>query len=1069
MAWRKWLVRTLVFSVVAGLGAAGYLYQRFTNPAAIREQLVDKLQELLPGANITLDSASLSLFGGIHIQSLQLSRRDDPDRIAFASVPSAVIYHDKEQLLDGKLLIRKIELLRPRLRVVRGKDGRVNIGGDLFSKPHPELAIPTIVVRDATVLIEDYLASPTRPAIEIKVTEAIGLNDPIEIVKFRLRGTSELAGPLELNGSWVRSSGALDLMLAAGEIPIKAPLVHLLAAYVPNFTEHARQFEATAQVTARVAFQPASTQAWSHDVRLQVRGGKLRHPQVPLPVEQIEAALHCADGQVQLEQLTARLGGSPVTLKGWARPEGPQPPRSTRPPLAEPLTPQPGAIVPDGAEFEGDLTVERLPLSPELFKELPPALQKLHDEYSPNGLVNLNVHFSHSGGDWVRNCHVKVLDLSAAYHKFPYALEHIHGIFNEDIDTRRGQHALRVALTGLSGDRPVTIVGDVTGVGPDAAVGIDISGVNIVLNDKLRDALRDPELSKLACSFHPTGKVDFQAFIRREARSREFKNLYTLRFHDAALRYDVFPYPLENVSGLLTVYPHSWKFENFQGSHKGGAFSVHGHSEPSGPHKHHLEVEIVGRQALLDHDLDEALAGLGKNPELARTWKLFHPRGKIDFRAIVEQDTGEAPEVDVTATARDCALRPDFFPYELATLSGTFRYAKRWVFADGIRARHGPTQLTLDHAEAFLKTEGGYRLGMLHLRGQDVRLDDELLRALPPELRRICTALDVKEPFGLTLDRFEVDPEPAKGRSPHILWDGAVALKQATAQAGLPIENLSGTATCVGEFSERRLQAFNGSLNFQTATILKQPFTDFVGNFYIPRETLDVLAFTGLQAKLFGGTVYGETSLEFGPTMHYALKVSAANVKLEEFGRANLGNNVPLSGLAYADLFLGGRGTDIQNLEGHGKIDVPSGRLYNLPTFLGLLKVFDLRAPSNVFFDEAHAQFVVKGPKVKVNRLDLFGNPFSLRGQGDLSLYGTDILLDFYAVGARALDYLPPIIKEFPRMFSENLWKIKVRGRLGELKVIQEPVPIVVEPAKNLLDGLTGKKKTAGWPVPWKN
>ena len=36
-----------------------------------------------------------------------MARRDDPDSNLFLSVPTAVLYHDKEQLLDGKMVLRE--------------------------------------------------------------------------------------------------------------------------------------------------------------------------------------------------------------------------------------------------------------------------------------------------------------------------------------------------------------------------------------------------------------------------------------------------------------------------------------------------------------------------------------------------------------------------------------------------------------------------------------------------------------------------------------------------------------------------------------------------------------------------------------------------------------------------------------------------------------------------------------------------------------------------------------------------------------------------------------------------
>src|SRR5262245_53238847 len=123
MSRRKWLARGLVLFVVVGLAAAGLLYQRWTNPAAVRQQVVDQLGSHFVGVQVTLESARLRLLGGIGVRELRLSRRDDLDRTDFAYFPSAIIYHDKEQLLEGRLAIRKVELHQPRLRIIRGHDG----------------------------------------------------------------------------------------------------------------------------------------------------------------------------------------------------------------------------------------------------------------------------------------------------------------------------------------------------------------------------------------------------------------------------------------------------------------------------------------------------------------------------------------------------------------------------------------------------------------------------------------------------------------------------------------------------------------------------------------------------------------------------------------------------------------------------------------------------------------------------------------------------------------------------------------------------------------------------------
>jgi hypothetical protein len=137
---------------------------------------------------------------------------------------------------------------------------------------------------------------------------------------------------------------------------------------------------------------------------------------------------------------------------------------------------------------------------------------------------------------------------------------------------------------------------------------------------------------------------------------------------------------------------------------------------------------------------------------------------------------------------------------------------------------------------------------------------------------------------------------------------------------------------------------------------------------------------------------------------------------------------------------------------------VPQGQIYQLPLLLDLLKFLGLRMPDGTAFEEAHASFSIRGERVEVRRLDLFGNSISLRGQGELNLDGTDLNLDFYAVWARIVQILPPLVKEMPPALSKHLLKIKMRGRIGDVKLTKEPVPVLVEPVKELVERIRAKR-----------
>jgi hypothetical protein len=72
--------------------------------------------------------------------------------------------------------------------------------------------------------------------------------------------------------------------------------------------------------------------------------------------------------------------------------------------------------------------------------------------------------------------------------------------------------------------------------------------------------------------------------------------------------------------------------------------------------------------------------------------------------------------------------------------------------------------------------------------------------------------------------------------------------------------------------------------------------------------------------------------------MRYEINLTGSQIDLGRFGKHNLGPKSELQGAAMARLHLTGHGDRADALEGHGSIDVPHGRIYNLPLLLDILK-----------------------------------------------------------------------------------------------------------------------------------
>src|SRR4029079_327721 len=186
------------------------------------------------------------------------------------------------------------------------------------------------------------------------------------------------------------------------------------------------------------------------------------------------------------------------------------------------------------------------------------------------------------------------------------------------------------------------------------------------------------------------------------------------------------------------------------------------------------------------------------------------------------------------------------------------------------------------------------------------------------------------------------------------------------------------------------------------------------------------------------------------------------DVQLDEIAKHyKIGSDADLKGLAQAQLLLTNRPdpkTGRLVVEGSGKIDVPTGRMYNLPVLLDLVKVLKLQTPDKTAFEEAHATFRVRGDRVTVEQVDLIGKALCLGGSGELDTTGEYVKFEFYTVVSQVLARMVNTpVGDLTAFLSKNLFKIKLTRENGELKYKPETVPLVTEPARAVADRLRAR------------
>lgn len=1102
MAWRKWLVRSLVFSVM-GLGIlVAVLYEAWTNPSAVRRQVLLKLHKEFIGATAALDSARMRLLGGIAVRDLRMSRRDELDRGDFLYVPSATIYHDKEHLLDGTLALRKIELDRPRLRIVRERDGRINLSG-LLAPPKLEVRVPTLILRHGTILLEDRSVAGNGVLVEIKDVNLSVVNDPLSTLVIEGSGQTDALGTVQIQARFHRPTDAMSAVVELTEMSIGPLLTRRLASLCPDVGRHLRQLSGKGKIRATLTYRPGATEPLSYDLRCELKEGSWRHDALPMPLQQIEASLRCINGRVPHAKLSARSEGATVEADLWDLACTGSLPSSIEDIVAKMV-----------------VKVEHLQVTPSFFEHLPAKCRKLQTTYNPAGPLSLSYQFCRRDVEhWDKHWTIQPEGMTAEFEDFRYPLEALSGSITVDYSSDRDDY-IRVDLAGRGSDRTVSVRGFIQGE-KTSEVDLVIAADDVPVDDKLLKAL-PPKSLELARTFlpprsrelgqpehllglvQPAGKADIKVFVRRSRGQSTFSNRYLISFHETSLKYDLFPYPLEKVTGVLDIQPDHWECRDFHGSHKGGDIWVNACSyrvednevrslvpvraqtaapvraasraaaatsqvrraepdlpddsttpEERRPQRECVQVSIRGKDILLDPEFEQALSPpeVRGRAALRNAWAMLALRGRLSFESMVIDRPDQPQDIDVAVEIAGCSMQPDFFRYPMTDVSAGVRYKQGRVYVKNVRARHGSCRLGLKEATIVLKPAGGFTGWFTDIHGDDLVPDEEFLRALHPALRRGLEPLQIRSPIqvktGLVLEESAVPGEPLK-----IWWDGGANLRKQVFQAGVEISDVDGVIWCKGHHNGRQFEGVSGNALLQRASILGQPFTQVQAHFAVSPETPDVLSVKDLRANVFGGFVGGEARLTFAAPLRYEVKLDALQIQLEQFAKHNhLDSDAQLQGPARASVYLTGEGTDLSGLRGNGQIAVARGKLYRLPLMLALLKAFGLREPDRTAFEQARMIFSIEGPQMHVDPLDLIGNAISLRGKGTLNLDGSNLNLDFSADWGRMPQVLPHPVSDLVQGVSDQLFKIKLRGKISSPRFEKEPIPSVVGPIKKVLGG----------------
>jgi len=1117
MASRKWLFRSLILVFLAALGSGGLLVYTWMRPAFIREQVILQLGAKLNEVDIDIGSARLRLLGGITVTDLKLIRRDDPTRTPWLQVPSALLHHDKEQLNNGRLLIRKIELFKPRFRLERKSDGTWNLADVLKPLREDEIA-PIFVLHDAVIGFYDR-SFGEQPLAECRGIEATVINDPAPVFTIQANGNGKPSGAFSFDAKIDRKnqlSGVLDMP----KVLINADLARLVEAFESDAAEMLRPLIGQASVHLDFARVPGVKPQLFHDLKIQLQNSRYTPENLPFPFQQINANIRFKNGDLTIEQGQAHVGDGTMTLTL----DLPRDPPNVQPVTLAKLPSAADSLAPERSILEEleerirllQVTWTNMKVTPDLFMMMPGKASVIGDMFQPNGSLSGSFTFQRREGHWSRAIVVEPLGMAATYRGFPYPLQNVRGRITNSL-TDSTIETIKMDLQAEGGGAAVRLNGTISGTAPDKDVNLVITGKGVTLDETLIKAMPDdnPEILR---RLHATAAGDFVALIRQNDATRRqygadaFDNEFTIAIRQGSMKYDVFPYPLENMTGKLVVrtLPErpanlpggaspppakdsgeltSLEFIDFQASKNGSFLRASGRKDPA-PGGSILTLNIDGESLALDSDLQRALAAI----RMENSWKSFEPSGRVNCALSVRLFTKTDPKAEIyppedlelAMAFAGGTIKPNFFPYELNELTGRFSYAKGRAELRDFKARHGGSEITLPSSEILFRPSGGYWADIRDLNVNPFIIDAAFREALPPGLKNACEGLELKGKLALHASRVVVDeqpgpfmpralpnvaqavPEPIVQASalipttkpilPTIYWDGRITMSGASMKTGVDWDKIEGTFASWGVYKGDRLGAVRGNIVFDKATVAKQPVEAMSASLRVDPRQPNVLTVPSIRAKFYGGDIGGEAWVVLDDQVRYALQLNAARVHLSELAKHfKLPPKAHLEGLGSAQIYLANRldeRTGQPLLQGGGSIDIPSGKLLNLPVLLNLIKVVKLRVPDETGFEEAHALFFIRGDRIRFGQLDLIGNAISLGGEGEMKIDGSEARFEFYPVWTKMKEMFA-LPGDWSGAISKRFLKIKVSGDLdGKMDYRAEPVPGIVEPVKRVVNRL---------------
>lgn len=1040
--------------VVAALGVGGYFYLRIDDET--RRLAESALDRACGELRCRVGAARFASDRSVTLRDVEIvdpGAGGPPERVVSVEELRLVGRFDVATLMRDQPQVERVVLRRVTASLVRGADGSWNLGR--LRLPQQEgRRPPAVEIVDGSLRVVDRTGAFAPQTI----TGVAASIEPRDDGGFDLKASFEggVAERLELAGSIHLGTGALQLGAEVVNATPGDEILRLVGnAFAPGKTLPTIRgaVSGSGRVERRDASSPIS---WTADFRCE--NAQVWDPRLRQPLTDVTLVGSASDRHLLLQRATARWGAASLAVVGRRSGWTSRSPMAVRARL-------------DGADV-GSVPIELLPAK----------LLRLRERFLPAGTVTIEAEADFDGRDWDPRATIRVAD--AAFEdteKFRYRLTKASGRIDINGGLEEGaiapaprgenQWAASVDLTGLVEGTPVRITAafpemrksrpaNAQDTGGMPVGWVEISGVGVPVTQRVIEALGDESTKRILRSLRPSGRVDLR--WRGEKTGGDdprFHPALDLRLAGCRIDYVHFPYPLDRVTGWVRQRDQDWRFHDLVSRDPSGAPAVTGSGDllPA-PDGSVLTMRLGGAATPLNETLYAALPSYAQE-----AWQFLRPRGKLDFDAVVTHRITrrapgapdappESPDVRLTMRPhnREMAVEPTFTPggrpYRLDRVDGRFDWEAGRLTMRGARAEHGRTAIETDGVWETA-SGGGWRLNLSRLHADRVTPDHDLLLSSPAGLRGVLETLRPMGGFDLFNSSIEVATDGVS--PPTARWDVGIDCHQATLQAGVPLDGVSGVVR-LGGYTDGVKAETTGELELDSLFWNDLQLTNVRGPLWA--DGVDCWFGEGacrktgsakrrVTAEAYGGRLAMNGHARYGGRPRYGLQTKIEAVDVGRLAAEWMQRPEAIAGRLDGQLEVQGAGVSAYGMQGRGALAVSDANLYQLPVMVRLLKVLRNRAPDGTAFDKIEAEFDLQGEQIAFSRLDLKGDAISLYGDGRATL-DRELDLTFGSVVGRT-DFVVPMFRSFVGQASEQLLRIRVLGTTDAPEIRREALPMV--------------------------